>query len=438
MVKRGGTAAWQSPEEVLQERLHEGIYAAVARAAKPIAKLETNWNEAELVKRIVKYLYKAAAEPEMLDLPWRELCHMLIEYGMHGYAASCSETEWFYEIDLKPAFLYAAWEIMTATGQALEVDEIALQELVKDEYEAKLELTLLDRAMWEVCQEACTDDKAKAKLFQVVSKTYWPAFDEVADSHAFRTSKSRRGGGPNEARDLQFVQDFTQRWIEDAMGRVWSSIDRSIMNEESFVRLFQSLVAPFGLENDFSCMPGVLLESIGRPPPDWDFITQTVRDLVHQWEEADAAFERGEAPARPPAKKQRSCGAGPGARLPGSRAPPPGSRGIFEAFSSLSHGLRALVPEARGGWTIPVVPVKREAKEEPPEELDAANEDGGADEEAAIGHPKCTSADKCIGSPDLPTVQHLLNGTPADRYCKRCWESFRERHPGLEGVWDNE
>ena len=51
----------------------------------------------------------------------------------------------------------------------------------------------------------------------------------------------------------------------------------------------------------------------------------------------------------------------------------------------------------------------------------------------ASGHPLCTSGEKCIGSSDDGTVRHVLNGKPEDTYCEKCWDSFRQRYPELQG-----
>ena len=47
------------------------------------------------------------------------------------------------------------------------------------------------------------------------------------------------------------------------------------------------------------------------------------------------------------------------------------------------------------------------------------------------GHLQCTSADGCIGSPDLPLVCHTIGEKMGDVYCEECWKSFYKAKPTL-------
>ena len=55
------------------------------------------------------------------------------------------------------------------------------------------------------------------------------------------------------------------------------------------------------------------------------------------------------------------------------------------------------------------------------------------------GHPNCTCAEECIGSPHDSLVQHLVESGEdqhclGDIYCSSCWQSFFEREPALQGT----
>merc|ERR1712187_623093 len=85
-------------------------------------------------------------------------------------------------------------------------------------------------------------------------------------------------------KDLQRVELFTKRWIENSMGRAWQAICSSeVLTYNSIVSLFQTLIAPFGKEHPFSCVPTMLTQAIGRPPFDWPFIGQQVQLLCNAW-----------------------------------------------------------------------------------------------------------------------------------------------------------
>merc|ERR1711982_128776 len=86
--------------------------------------------------------------------------------------------------------------------------------------------------------------------------------------------------------DLARVENFTKKWLEDSMNRAWGSIDQcgEKLSEGNVARLFQNLVAPFGDDHPFSCIPGALTEKIGRPPRDWAYIRQAVKNLFSSWQ----------------------------------------------------------------------------------------------------------------------------------------------------------
>merc|ERR1711920_479285 len=67
-------------------------------------------------------------------------------------------------------------------------------------------------------------------------------------------------------------------------GRAWQAICSSeVLTYDSIVSLFQNLIAPFGKEHPFSCVPAMLTQAIGRPPFDWPFIGQQVQLLCNAW-----------------------------------------------------------------------------------------------------------------------------------------------------------
>merc|ERR1719414_572176 len=134
--------------------------------------------------------------------------------------------------------------------------------------------------MWEATQATFKDDKVRTKVYNAISKSYWPHLDE-----ALASSMARAHFPHYPQEDLRHVEEFTRAWIHDSMGRAWSALPsvneegEDLLKEDIMCRLFQRLLVPFGEEHPFSCISADLTERIGRPPSDWKFIRQAVREL---------------------------------------------------------------------------------------------------------------------------------------------------------------
>lgn len=275
------------------------------------------------------------------------------------------------------------WELITGSGQRPSQD--AVYEAVTIEYEDKLDRSLLDKAMWETSKSVCgdiMDEKSISKIFRALSGAYWPALDAVLEE---RVVQEMHGFPPPEA-ELYHVETFLKQWIDDSMRRCWGAIQdaETTMTAEVAEAIFRTLVAPFGKEDPFSCIPSELTMIIGRPPTDWAYITECCTNVFTQW---------GGATGIPASKKRRKQGAS------GETWEEP------TAVAAVRAPVRK-VPQAGAG--------KAKLSQD--------------------GHPQCTSEGDCIGTPANSLYQHMLNGDAGDIYCQPCWESFVRRNPQLEGV----
>lgn len=430
MAPRGGRANWQTvatapdPEQ-LQQRLHTNLFNIVGQAVEPVAHMETTWSAAELTKRVVRYIFNSAKAPELLSMPqWDEVCKKLVDHAMHGYCAACQEKKWFFEIDLAPAFTSVAWEILKfqAKGGSPRVRFKELEEFVINEYEEKLDRILLTKAMWDATSVTFADEKAQSKVYNALHKAYQGALDEcLLDTR------------PRE--DLERVEQFTKRWIDDSMRRAWCSVENSdrTITEGNVVRLFQNLVAPFGNDHPFSCVPGLLIDNIGRPPHDWPYIRVTVRSMFGQWKQESLLPSSGGSKRR-----KTKSGAAPGGE--DEVMPPVCEAGDSQDDEHGAHAIRAAHRRATTGRAkqpqrqqtrAAQAPAQATAREpEPEEQVDL---DDGPEAE---GHPTCTSQEDCCGTPADSLVRHLLDGSEGDVYCQACWESFLDQNPNLEGVFE--
>merc|ERR1712217_59344 len=207
-----------------------------------------------------------------------------------------------------------------------------------------------------------------SKVFHALSKTYWPALDEVLQQSLMADFQ----GWLSPEQELQRVEHFFRRWANESMNRCWGAIPdaETVLTVDIAETLFRTLLAPFGDEDPFSCVPQIFTETIGRPPTDWAFIGQALQEVFNQWGAGSS-------------KKKRKA-------------------------------------EAQVEWAGAAAPAKKiaVAKAKAP----------------AGGHPSCTSEADCIGGPEIPIIQHMLNGEAGDLYCQLCWDSFVKRNPELEGV----
>jgi len=357
------------------ERIHTNLYARVEEAVKPIMHLESSWSEGELVKRVVRYIYNGAKNEDLPNQPWQEMIKNLVSTGMGTYSSACQEKQWFFEIDLAPAFTAAAWEILRRGGRPNAVYE-RVEDLVIQEYEDKLDRILHTKAIWDATRKTFNDQKIQSKVNTALFKAYDAALDIcLMDSRPLD--------------DLNRVEIFTRRWIEDSMQRAWSSCPDSerTITEGNVTRLFGNLVAPFGDHHPFTCIPGHLVENIGRPPRDWTFIRQAVRNMFTQWKQQ----ESGPSSSAKRRKKTKN----------------------YEAAAE----------------ELPA--------DDQPEEFEGRDDQGppGDGMPPDGGHPECTSKEDCIGDPGCRLVQHLLEGDPGDIYCQACWDSFLDQNKGLQAVF---
>jgi len=294
------------PHDKVLERVHTALTKSVNKATKKIADQEKDWDQVELCKRIVRYLYKGAQAPELLTLHWRQAAEQFVDTAMQGFTAACGDKPWFFEMDLTSAFGMAFWEIHSGSGQRAQWSEV--EAVLNSKYEQLMDLCLLEKAMWDSAGGLIPDQEPlRNKLYKALKTSHEIAFKEA-------TEAPRMG-------DLQRVELFTRAWVDSAINKSYSVLEQgNLMNADSVVQLFQELLAPFGEEHPFSCIPAVLTQSIGRPPKDWDFLQEAVMQFFLLWNNpengADAGYGQRRTFKRPydafPAHERPTKGKGRG------------------------------------------------------------------------------------------------------------------------------
>ncbi|CAJ1400505.1 unnamed protein product [Effrenium voratum] len=174
----------------------------------------------------------------------------------------------FFDLDLASAFGHAFWEILQGSGQRAAWNEV--EAVLNGKYEELMDACLLDKAMWEATETCALDQESlRNKVYKALKSGHQAAYDAAMSS-------------PMD--DVGRVELFLRTWIETMVGKAWQAVEQgNLLNEDSLVMLFQELLAPFGEEHPFSCVPAVLTQSIGRPPRDWEFLPEAVRQFFQNW-----------------------------------------------------------------------------------------------------------------------------------------------------------
>jgi len=259
------------PKDV-PERLHNALNNGVWHACKQLTQKDPEWNENEMTKRIVKYFYKAGQSPDLLSMPWLDAVHQFIESAMHGYSAACGDRPWFFELDLSQALCAGIWEVVRANSCFPRANYPEMEQAATARYEELMDGILTEKAMWDAAQTIFGDEPVSNKVYKALKASHEAAFTEAC-------------ANPRPIPDQQRVEIFMGVWMESSMGRAWQAIENSemLLSPDTITGLFSYLVAPFGEEHPFSCVPAALTQNTGRPPSGWPFIWQNAQYLFNSW-----------------------------------------------------------------------------------------------------------------------------------------------------------
>lgn len=254
-----------SPEKVL-DKAHDAMYNAIWEATQSIAHMEETWEHKEFAKRVTKYLFKAASTPNLMSQPWYEATVAFVDKAMQSYSAACGDKNWFYDLDLAPAFVAGFQQLIQLSHQRPKWQDV--EAAINGKYEELMDESLFDKAVWDVLGALTQDEPIRNKIFKALKAGHDVALKEA--------QVLRR------VADLQKVELFTRRWIDVSMGKLWQVFENAgiLMAEDTIVNLFGDLVAPFGEEHPFSCIPAALTATIGRPPRDWPFLLDAATEFI--------------------------------------------------------------------------------------------------------------------------------------------------------------
>jgi hypothetical protein len=361
-----------------RECLCGAAYTAVLDAVDRIVHLEEGWNRKELVDRIMRHFRRGAEMPELRTLDWAGGIKAFIARVMKGVHTAFHDKFWLFELDLTRAILGSAQEIAKVkcpAGVGMRVKAI-----VDQEYEAKPEQWLRVKALWIVVESTFRNERQAKLVYYALDEAYGVALRDCLDT--------RRALG-----DTERVELFAKKWIQHSMRRMWSHVwqsDRAIA-EQQVLGLFRDLLAPFGEESAYSCIPSCFTRQLGRPPREWPFLRNCVGELVE-------------------------------VHFPGT-------------------GTTPLSKRRRGGCATETTRVPDGDCHRAEAGIGCANFDGHDLEPeqlpmilAAPGHPGCTSQEDCVGDMNDRLVTNIVDGYLRDTYCESCWRSFLDIDPSLTGL----
>ncbi len=389
-----GRVQHQVSHEQILERVHHNLYSVVGEAVDEVKHDEMKWSQSEMVKRIVNYIYKGCKDPDLMSKKWQDVAVGVVTTAMHSYMAACGERPWFYQLRLGHAFTSAVWELLQGSGRP-RANFRDVQEFVMQEFESHLDKSLLTKAMWDAISSTFNDHTIRGRLFKAVSATYYTVLDELlADSRP--------------AEEARKVERFTKRWVESAMSRAWTSLENSeqVLTPGNVSRLFQNLIAPFGESHEYSCIPIMFIETIGRPPRNWKFLRMTVQNMFRSWKEGSNGAQT--------------------------------AKRFKKADKSANDDMEVLPAEDTDDGSTGATNTSH-AKEEVDADADKDGDFGenNAKDSETGPHPECTSEEDCVGKPSENLVRHMLEGDAGDVYCQSCWESFLSQNATLDGQWED-
>lgn len=272
--------------EKVQGLLREGLWEAV----QEVATLEETWSPEELLKRVVRYLYKSPMGEDPTTGNWSEGVRKFVTKATDSYNRSCSEKGWYGVLDITPGLSSAAWAIAEACEGYPRPKKEEVETLVSDLHHSQIHKIQLDKIMWEGVELSFpVGEKRQEKLWKALSNSYNNAFD------AGRAGQSAGG--------FQRAEKFLKSWITESLNRSWQGFGdeaETVFAVDTVVEFWKSMLVP-GDESGFSCIPPPFVDG-ERTGEEWDvFLRATVTAFLEQYanpqESAASAKRRKKAEA---------------------------------------------------------------------------------------------------------------------------------------------
>ena len=285
---------------------------------------ETDWTESDLKKRVVRYITRAASTTEVASYSWKDACKRLVQQAMGTYGTACKDRAWVLCLDLSDALSEAAWEMLQSQPVGRLPRSRDVYAVVHDEFHDCLDSLEIHSTFGVIAQKHFS----APYMQRAVERILYHSHCEIAEGVRAHPSSE----------DYENVVAFVGAWMNDALDKIWSlcvGAHANALTEEVAVELFGDLIAPYGEEHEFSCIPHYLYKDIGAPPPDWPFIQEQVERVFQGFtvvevdrpakvqrtnpppsaEAADAAAGAPDAAGHPRCTCEEACAGSPSSSL---------------------------------------------------------------------------------------------------------------------------
>jgi hypothetical protein len=304
-VPAAAPAADMSRDE-LWAMINERVLGRLSR----ITDLNCPWTREEIAKRIARYILTAAmSTPEVQSVSWQvtwqDYVKSFVAAALSSYGSSCQEFPWFYELDLGYIFGNVAWKLLQASSG---VDWESVCNFANEEFHSQMGDKRLHHGMW-LAVSRVFEHPLDRNAYRAVLEGYNHALFHV-----------RAEAQPWDS--VRMTEVFIVEWVGKTLARVWSSTTlEHALTEEFACALFKKLLAPFGEEVPYSCLP----DMIGQARP-WVFLFMRCAVRVMFIQRRNQPFSP-ECDVHSATPKRRRCNqpAEPQAPPPPPpRGPPPG------------------------------------------------------------------------------------------------------------------
>merc|ERR1711959_567847 len=134
--------------------------------------METEWDQKEMNRRIMKYFTKGTTSEGLLNIPWPEAAQQIVESCMHGYSAACGDKPWFFDLDLAKPLSLVAWEVARSGISQYEATYPDVEEFTTSRYEEMMDNILLEKAVWEIAMAIFDNEKVTSKIYKALNQAH--------------------------------------------------------------------------------------------------------------------------------------------------------------------------------------------------------------------------------------------------------------------------
>lgn len=278
-----------SPEDLLIL-----IQQRVSLGTKDLTPTDGRWTKEDLASSVAHAICDVACNTCAQECPtWSAYVTAFVEAALTSCSASCMDRLWFFKLDLG----FVLGNVASHVLQKQEVPGATWQsvcKLAQRQFASWRHKALVQEAIHLAVSDVFADHAVQQTVYTRLRSAYDIALEFAASE-------------PRPWDSYKIIELFIMTWIDDGLKQSWCALAgfgaERVLTEEVAAALFEKLVAPFGRQHTFSCIPDVFLAStFGRPPKNWPVIQHTIRVIFLQ--------RRRQLRQAPASRKRPSSGSG--------------------------------------------------------------------------------------------------------------------------------